>query len=141
MVKNCLLGVAIVIVLVTGCVSPGASPDGSTSADRALADAYADQRSGVQVTGAGTVTRILADDNEGGWHQRFILELASGQTLLIAHNIDIAPRVASLSVGDRVEFNGVYEWNEQGGTVHWTHHDPAGAHEPGWLEHDDQRYQ
>lgn len=99
------------------------------------------QRSGSQMQGAGTVTRILSDDNDGSRHQRFILRLGSGQTLLIAHNIDLAPRVSSLREGDRVSFYGEYEWNERGGVIHWTHHDPQGRHPAGWLEHNGRRYQ
>jgi hypothetical protein len=95
----------------------------------------------VQVTGQGTVTRVLADDNDGSRHQRFILRLTSGQTLLVAHNIDIAPRVPSLAVGDVVLFYGVYEWNSQGGTIHWTHHDPDGQHVAGWLKRGGVTYQ
>ncbi len=106
-----------------------------------LASAIADRESGVQVQGGGTVTKVLPDDTNGSQHQRFILRLSSGQTLLIAHNIDLAPRVASLQPGDQVEFNGVFEWNDRGGVVHWTHHDPAGRHVPGWLRHAGQTYQ
>ena len=87
------------------------------------------------------VSKILADDIDGSRHQRFILTLPSGQTLLVAHNIDLAPRVASLKAGDSVAFNGVYEWNAKGGVIHWTHHDPAGRHEVGWLRHAGQTYQ
>ena len=50
--------------------------------------------------------------------------------------IDIAPRLDGLAVGDQVAFRGVYEWNEQGGVVHWTHHDPSGEHPGGWLRYD-----
>jgi len=50
------------------------------------------QTSNVQVEGEGVVTRLLADDLSGSTHQRFIVRLKSGQTVLIAHNIDIAPR-------------------------------------------------
>lgn len=107
----------------------------------ALADAYAEQISAVQVTGEGSVTRVLGDDSLGDRHQRFILALDSGQTLLIAHNIDIAPRIDSLREGDRVSFNGEYEWNDRGGVVHWTHHDPQGQHETGWLKHRGRTYQ
>jgi len=84
---------------------------------------------------------MLADDLVGSRHQRFVVRLASGQTLLIAHNIDIAPRVAGLQNGDRVGFYGEYVWNEEGGMVHWTHHDPEGRHEAGWLKHNGQIYQ
>jgi hypothetical protein len=107
----------------------------------AIAEAFANQRNGAQVTGEGRVSRILGDDSLGDRHQRFILELPSGQTLLVAHNIDLAPRVESLAVGDAVEFHGEYEWNDKGGTVHWTHHDPQGSHEGGWLKHRGRVYE
>ena len=84
--------------------------------------------------------RVLSDDEDGNRHQRFILRLASGQTLLVAHNIDVAPRVEGLQPGDTVAFRGVYEWSAEGGTVHWTHRDPDGRHAPGWLRHDGSQY-
>ncbi len=90
---------------------------------------------------AGTVSRVLADDNDGSRHQRFILALPSGTTVLIAHNIDLAPRIEGLRTGDRVEFSGEYEWNPQGGVVHWTHRDPQGRHAAGWLRHGGRTYQ
>jgi hypothetical protein len=111
------------------------------SADSDLRRAYEERRSNYQVQGAGVVTRILAEDNDGSRHQRFILTLASDQTVLVAHNIDLAPRIASIQVGDVVSFFGEYEWNAQGGVIHWTHHDPDRDHVSGWLEHDGRRYQ
>ena len=87
-----------------------------------------------------TVIRVLADDLNGSRHQRFIVELASRQTLLITHNIDIAPRIDGLEVGDSVRFNGEYVWNEKGGVIHWTHHDPRGRHVAGWVIHNGKTY-
>ncbi|MEX1994650.1 MAG: DUF3465 domain-containing protein [Steroidobacteraceae bacterium] len=107
----------------------------------AIAVAYSSQRSDVQVRGDGTVSRLLDDDNDGSRHQRFIVQLASGQTVLVSHNIDLAPRIDALRVGDHVSFNGEYEWNDRGGVVHWTHHDPQGRHEAGWVRHQGQTYQ
>ncbi|AOW15466.1 hypothetical protein LPB72_16975 [Hydrogenophaga crassostreae] len=101
----------------------------------------AEQRSGVQVTGEGTVFKLLKDDNQGSRHQRFLIELPEGQTLLVAHNIDLAPRINKLNTGDTVAFHGVYEWNAHGGVIHWTHHDPAGRHEGGWLKHSGKTYE
>jgi len=119
----------------------------STSAFEAVGEAtQADSSttplvSGSQARGSGTVTRVLPDDNDGSRHQRFILELASGRTLLVAHNIDLAPRIAGIRPGDKVEFYGEYESNPQGGVIHWTHHDPDGQHVDGWLKHKGRTYQ
>ena len=109
--------------------------------DEIFANAFEKGKNGIQAEGEGTVIKILPDDNDGSRHQRFILRLDSGQTLLIAHNIDLAPRVSSLSEGDDVAFYGVYEWNSQGGVIHWTHHDPNGRHVAGWLQHNGKTYQ
>ncbi len=109
--------------------------------NQAIYDAYKNQQSDVQVRGTGIVSRILSDDLEGSRHQRFILRMGSGQTILVAHNIDLAPRINSLSEGDSVEFYGEYEFNTKGGVVHWTHHDPDNYHENGWLIHRGIRYE
>jgi hypothetical protein len=113
----------------------------ASDADARLAAAFRERVSDLQVEGAGRVVTLLPDDEQGSRHQRFLLELATGQTLLVAHNIDLAPRIDALRRGDRVRFYGEYEWNERGGVIHWTHHDPRGAHPGGWLEHDGHRYQ
>lgn len=113
----------------------------NSSSDALLSRAYSNQESGVQVSGQGVVVRLLPDDNDGSRHQKFIIELTTGQTLLVAHNIDIAPRVSSIREGDLIEFNGEYEWNEKGGVIHWTHRDPNGSHVSGWLKNQGQTFQ
>ena len=115
---------------------------GATSVvdDDAIGRAFANRASDIQVEGEGTVTRILSDDLNGSRHQRFIVQLASGQTVLITHNIDIAPRIDALDVGDSVRFSGEYVWNEKGGLIHWTHHDPRGRHVAGWIQHNRKTY-
>lgn len=123
---------------------PSERPSGRASSSASvdpIAAAFAERRSDVQVEGRGVVYRVLADDNEGSRHQRFILRLANGQTVLIAHNIDLADRLTSLDRGDTVAFYGEYEWTEQGGVIHWTHHDPARRHVSGWLLHEGRRVQ
>jgi len=117
------------------------TPTATVDYDAVLRQLFESQTSDVQVQGQRTVTRLLADDLEGSRHQRFILQLASGQTLLMAHNIDLAPRLNGLKEGDKVAFYGEYIYSELGGTIHWTHHDPAGKHVTGWLEWQGQRYQ
>ena len=111
------------------------------SAEAVLKQAFENEQSDIQVEGEGTVWKTLPDDNKGTRHQRFILKLSSGQTLLVAHNIDLADKIKGLKKGDKVAFYGEYEWSEQGGVIHWTHHDPSGRHEDGWLKHGGQVYQ
>ncbi len=106
-----------------------------------LEQAIQQRTSNVQVKGTGTVIRLLKDDNRGSRHQKFILKLASNKTILIAHNIDLAPRINAISTDDIIAFYGEYEWNNKGGVVHWTHHDPNGHHIGGWLKHNGNTYQ
>ncbi|NUF16757.1 DUF3465 domain-containing protein [Acinetobacter lactucae] len=103
--------------------------------------AYEQRQSNVQVRGSGRVKAILRDDNDGARHQKFILVLKNGLSILVSHNIDLAPRVSNINKGDIIEFYGEYEYNPKGGVLHWTHHDPQGRHEGGWLKHDGQIYQ
>ncbi len=101
---------------------------------------FANKASNVQVEGSGRVKAILKDDLQGSRHQRFILVMPAGNTVLISHNIDLAPRIDNLNIGDRVSFYGEYEWNKKGGVVHWTHHDPRKKHVGGWLKHNGRTY-
>ena len=95
---------------------------------------------GALVTVDGVVVRVLADDHHGSRHQRFLIRLASGRTVLVAHNIDLAERVP-LEVDDTVTVRGDFEWSIKGGTVHWTHLDPRRSREGGWVLHKGVRYQ
>ncbi len=143
-----VVAAAVVLAgLAPGCASsadeahPGAATSSVAVGDAALARAFDERADDLPVEGRGTVTRVLADDAEGDRHQRFIVRLASGQTLLVAHNIDVAPRIEGLREGETVAFRGVYEWNAEGGLVHWTHHDPGGSHAPGWIRHEGRTYE
>ena len=138
--------VALVLVYVFG-QSHVAPPTPSShevqlgSAEQAVAAAIAAKQSDIAISGEGKVIKLLPDDQRGSRHQRFLLRLSSGATLLVAHNIDLAPRLDDLQVGDTLRFAGEYEWNERGGVLHWTHHDPRGKHAGGWLELAGRRYQ
>ena len=143
-----VLSFILAIAILSGCSTvadiaqldeSSSSPNAATEA--ALAKAFETQQSDLQIEGQGRVIKILPDDTKGSQHQRFIIELSSGQTVLIAHNIDLAPRIDSLNQGDLVQFYGEYEWNSKGGVIHWTHHDPAGRHVDGWLKHNGVTYQ
>ncbi|MBT8135882.1 MAG: DUF3465 domain-containing protein [Gammaproteobacteria bacterium] len=107
--------------------------DYSAAADQIVA-AFESQRSDMWIEAGGRVQRVLPDDSEGSRHQRFIVSLPNEHTVLIAHNIDLAQRVP-LKAGDPVSFYGEFEWNDRGGVVHWTHHDPRNRREGGWIRH------
>ena len=109
--------------------------------DEKIAQAFEQNLSGIWVKSQGLVEKILADDQKGSAHQRFIVRLSTGQTLLISHNIDLAPRVPDIQAGKEVRFYGRYEWNSKGGVIHWTHHDPEGKVPGGWLEYEGHLYQ
>lgn len=124
-------------VPVSGPAVPG---DVAERGVQAMHDAFANGQSDLVVEAAGRVIKVLPDDHDGDRHQRFILKTSRGQTVLIAHNIDLAPRVP-VREGDTVRFKGEYEWSEQGGVIHWTHHDPQGWREGGWIEHAGKTYE
>jgi hypothetical protein len=101
---------------------------------------YQKSDSGSWIEGTGFVRRLLTDDNDGSRHQRFILDMRDGHSLLIAHNIDLVRRVP-VGLGDRVRFRGMYEWNELGGLAHWTHHDPHGVEDGGYVRYRTKTYE
>ena len=111
-----------------------------TSAGNSVQQAYAAQRSGQWLETSGRISRVLKDDNSGARHQKFILEVADGHTVLVAHNIDLAERVPAHR-GTQLTLRGRYEWNERGGVIHWTHHDPDGWQQGGWIETGGRRYE
>jgi hypothetical protein len=121
----------------------GQEPSGSRQSEArsgtTLEQAYSRQLSNVVLQVEGKVDRILDDDNDGSRHQRFIIKASSGTTVLVAHNIDLAERVP-LERGDQVMIRGEYEWNDRGGVLHWTHHDPQGRRPGGWIRHRGREY-
>ncbi len=122
-------------------VTPPVSESAKAVTQDQIELAFKTRAQDLQLTLAGKVKKLLPDDRKGSRHQRFIVRVDSGRTLLVAHNIDLAPRLEGIKVGDRVEIHGVYEWNEKGGVVHWTHHDPQGRHEGGWIRHNGKIFQ
>lgn len=117
--------------------APGSSPE--AGADR-IEGFFRDQRSDVMVETRATVEKVLPDDTRGLQHQRFIVRLSTGRTVLIAHNIDLAPRVPAKR-GDSLLVYGEYEWNAQGGVLHWTHHDPERRRPGGWIVYKGKKYE
>lgn len=115
----------------------GVAADADESAIRALID---NEISGEMVELRAEIVKLLPDDNEGARHQRLLVKLATGGTVLVSHNIDLAERVPA-EEGDWLTVFGQYEWNDKGGVLHWTHHDPQNRREGGWIEHNAVRYE
>jgi Protein of unknown function (DUF3465) len=113
----------------------------SQSDNSAVIQAFKNKKSDIFVEGAGIVKKLLADDNKGSRHQKFLVSISAEQTLLFAHNIDLAPRIETIQVGDNVQFRGEYVYNPKGGVLHWTHHDPQGGNKVGWIKHNGKVYE
>jgi len=120
------------------------SPRESTrSSASVIPELFRNQQSDTIVECSGEVVHILPDDNHdldgSGRHQQFLVDVGEDVTIKIAHNLKFGR--APVEKGDHVTFKGEYEYNDRGGCIHWTHHDPAGRHEDGWLEHNGTRYE
>ncbi|APU48539.1 MAG: DUF3465 domain-containing protein [Acinetobacter junii] len=153
--KNNLVIVTIIVVLIAAyvgidlkqnnlndnVVQTSIVEEATVDDQQKIMQAYQQQLSNIQVQSKGEVKAILADDNDGSRHQKMILKLENGLTVLVAHNIDLAPRVEGLRKGEIVEFYGEYEYSPKGGVIHWTHHDPQAKHVDGWLKYQGKSYQ
>ncbi|CAN5707813.1 hypothetical protein BH10CYA1_BH10CYA1_06070 [soil metagenome] len=119
----------------TGVADPGESDGG----DAIVIRAQKKHRKKVEVTLTARVKELLPPDTDGSPHQRFLLELSNGTTVLVAHNTDLAPEVP-IHAGDLVTLHGEYIWNKLGGVLHYTHHSTT-RHESGWIQLNGQTYQ
>jgi hypothetical protein len=140
------LGLALLLALVAAGCSTTQSPN-----DRAVCDAYSAQRSHVEVVADGTVTRVLGVApgrpsttlrTGSSPHEGFLLRLASGCSLVVRveANTDFTGPIP-LAQGQRVAVKGEYEFYPRGGVVHWTHRDPRGRHEGGYIAAGGQVYE
>ena len=129
------VALALLVLLGPACAT-------ATADNAAVQRDYTEHRSTVQVTAEGVVTSILEDaTGPSGRHQRFIIRLAGlTQTVLIENNLDVGQRVP-VAPNDDLTIHGEYIWNDQGGLIHYTHHDPAPGHEGGWIDRNGVRYQ
>lgn len=123
---------AIIIIIVAFFVK-----ENNISNSDLLENLYKSKASGELITFEAVVENILSDDNEGSRHQRLILR-SNNRTVLLAHNIDVAPRVP-VKKNDTVIVKGEYEWNQKGGVVHWTHKKNNTPY--GWVQLNNKKYQ
>ncbi len=121
---------AVFVALLAGCAA-------QTSAnDAAVCDAFQNARSHVEVVADGTVTRVLGiAPGVVSPHEGFLMRLNSGCATIVRVevNTDLAGTFP-VARGARVTVKGEYEYYPLGGVIHWTHHDPRGRHEAGFIE-------
>src|SRR3984893_16026648 len=130
--KAVALAVTVILVACGAAAQPG---------DAAIVSGFQNHRSTVEVTADGSVVRLLPDRTSStGTHEQFIVKLSSGElTVEVEHNISIGAR-APVKEGDHVIVHGEYIWNAQGGLIHFTHHDPQGTHEGGYVQDNGKTY-
>jgi|GEM_PF-2282317 Protein of unknown function (DUF3465). len=102
-------------------------------------DAQSRQGQSVPITVTANVFRLLPDDRRGSPHERFLIQLPNGSTVLIAHNINLAAYVP-LAEGDLVTICGEFIWNQKGGVVHYTHRPTNVRHKGGYIDFNGKRY-
>lgn len=144
-VKLIISGLSVYL-LISGCsISDSEHPvnpfDKTITPASEIENAFINQLSFFTVTVKGTVTRIIKDCYEGEKNQRFTIQMPNKQTLLIVHNTEIAPPVTGITSGSEIFVHGEYVWDSEGGVVNWTHHDPDGIRENGWILFNEEYFQ
>lgn len=133
-----LSGVIVVMVLVigvAGCGGSDALPD-----NERLLNTFEEGRTGVWVSGHGTVAQLIGDVTVAGEvNQRMTVTVDGSLDLIVRHSTEHSERVP-VQQGDTIAFQGRYEWSGRGGLVGLTHHDPDQPGEGGWIRHDGKLY-
>jgi hypothetical protein len=125
------LPLAAAALLLAACSAPAQSADNA-----AVCGAFASARSHVEVVAGGTVTRIFGTQpGVSSPHEGFLMRLNSNcdVTIRVEANVDFTGEFP-LKTGDAVVVKGEYEYYSRGGVIHWTHRDPRGRHEGGYIQ-------
>jgi hypothetical protein len=83
---------------------------------------------------------MLREEDYREPHQRFLLMLSNGTTVLVANDLQYGT-YAPVQEGNVVRIHGEYIWNERGGVLHWTHKSDEPRHESGYIDFNGMRYQ
>lgn len=128
------------LMLLVACSHPSQNAPANNSAVYA---AFLSGTSRVEVSAGGTVTRTLGTRvGRSGTHEGFLVRMDGPRPLVVRveDNVDLTGPIP-VRVGEHVVVHGEYEYYPRGGVIHWTHHDPAGRHENGYVEIGGKRYQ
>ena len=89
----------------------------------------------MEVVADGTVVRVLGvAPGRVSPHEGFLMRLGSSCHVIVRveANTDYTGSFA-LAPGEAVVVKGEYEFYPRGGVIHWTHRDPHGRHEGGYV--------
>lgn len=112
----------------------------SQNSDLALIDAMRGRQTVRYLQAYGlTVIKTLPDDTIGNPHQKFLVRTSNNGAVLVVYNTGLCPRVP-VQAGDVVSVAGEYIWNNSGGLMHWTHFDPRGGRQNGFVGLGNQFY-
>lgn len=92
------------------------------------------------VESVGQVVMLIVPEASSSGCQKFVIKLATGDLVLVNHNIEKAPPVEDLKLGDTVAFAGEYTTGLNGDEVTKTYADPTGAGQAGWIRHNGRVY-
>lgn len=136
--KSALIGLVIIIGILAW-VNPSLFNNKRNDANR-VREAFSSRSSNIMVEVHGRVTANLPDIDDGDIFQQFILELDNKHLVIVSHNVSEAMPVP-VGPGSLVRIKGEYDWTPEGGKIHWTHADPSGLREGGWIETQGKRFQ
>ncbi|HEV7179255.1 MAG TPA: DUF3465 domain-containing protein [Candidatus Baltobacteraceae bacterium] len=114
----------------SGCSGAAQTPDNAR-----ICTLYAAQQSHAEVVASGKIVDVLGTrGGPSGGHEGYLLHLESGCDTLVRveTNVDLTGPVP-LRSGEAVVVKGEYEYTPLGGVIHWTHRDPRGRHEGGYV--------
>jgi hypothetical protein len=126
---------AAAVLLIAACSH---ADSGSADPNGAVYTAWRAHESRVEVTAEGSVARVFGvREGPSGMHEGFLLHLRGsaghGLSVKVEDNTDITGPIP-LQPGDELELRGEYIYNDLGGLIHYTHHDPSGRHAGGYIQ-------
>ncbi|MDP3509818.1 MAG: DUF3465 domain-containing protein [Candidatus Melainabacteria bacterium] len=108
--------------------------------DAQIIQAQSQQARKVELTVTAPIKKLLREEDYREPHQRFLLILSNGTTVLVANDLQYGT-YAPVQEGNVVRIHGEYIWNERGGVLHWTHKSDEPRHESGYIDFNGMRYQ
>lgn len=91
-----------------------------------------DKRQSGMLTLEGTIAYLFPGD-AGEGVQKFKLDLAEGQSVIVLRKTEPGSLIESLAVGESIEVHGEYQWAEDGGVIQLSHQNTE--HQLGWIKY------